>query len=71
MSSGREFQSFNALLKDLSRPQFVFHLRDVINSFLGADFLEYTYFSRLVKVIIRILHYFYVFSIIKIYLFIF
>ena len=55
MSSGGEFQSVNALLKDLSRPQFVFHLRDVINSFLGADFLEYTYFSRLVKVIIRIL----------------
>ena len=55
MSSGGEFQSVNALLKDLSRPQFAFHLRDVINSFLGADFLEYTYFSRLVKVIIRIL----------------
>ena len=26
MSSGREFQSVNALLKDLSRPQFVFDL---------------------------------------------
>ena len=26
MSSGREFQSVNALLKDLSSPQFVFDL---------------------------------------------
>ena len=31
------------------------------NSFLGADFLEYTYFSRLVKVIIRILQPFFMF----------
>ena len=29
MSSGREFQSVNALLKDLSRPQFVFDLIDL------------------------------------------
>ena len=29
---GREFQSFNALLKDLSRPQFVFDLIDLIVS---------------------------------------
>ena len=35
MSSAREFQSVNALLKDLSRPQFVFDLID-LNSFLGA-----------------------------------
>ena len=32
MSFGREFQSFNALLKDLSRPQFVFDLIDLIVS---------------------------------------
>ena len=32
MSSGREFQSVNALLKDLSRPQFVFDLIDLIVS---------------------------------------
>ena len=30
MSSGREFQSVNALLKDLSRNQFVFDLIDLI-----------------------------------------
>ena len=29
MSSGREFQSVNALLKDLSRNQFVFDLLDL------------------------------------------
>ena len=29
VSSGREFQSVNALLKDLSRPQFVFDLIDL------------------------------------------
>ena len=33
MSSGREFQSVNALLKDLSRPQFLFDLIDLIVSF--------------------------------------
>ena len=32
MSSGREFPSVNALLKDLSRPQFVFDLIDLIVS---------------------------------------
>ena len=32
MSSGREFQSVNALLKDLSSPQFVFDLKDLIVS---------------------------------------
>ena len=30
MNSEREFQSVNALLKDLSRPQFVFVLIDLI-----------------------------------------
>lgn len=35
MSSGREFQSVNALLKDLSIPQFVFDLTS--NNFLGAS----------------------------------
>ena len=30
MSSGREFRSVNALLKDLSRNQFVFDLIDLI-----------------------------------------
>ena len=30
MSPGREFQSVNALLNDLSRPQFVFDLIDLI-----------------------------------------
>ena len=39
MSSGREFPSVNALLKDLSRNQFVFDLIDLIIhcSFLGAS----------------------------------
>ena len=32
MSSGREFQSVHVLLKDLSRPQFVFDLIDLIVS---------------------------------------
>ena len=32
MSSGREFQPDNALLKDLSRRQFVFDLKDLIVS---------------------------------------
>ena len=32
MSSGREFQSVKALLKDLSRPQFAFDLIDLIVS---------------------------------------
>ena len=32
MSSGRECQSDNALLKDLSRPHFVFDLKDLIVS---------------------------------------
>ena len=36
MSSGREFRSVNALLKDLSRPQFVLDLTDLIVSF-GAS----------------------------------
>lgn len=36
MSSGKEFQSVNALLKDLSRPQFVLDLTDLIVSF-GAS----------------------------------
>ena len=35
MSSGREFQSVNALCKDMRRPQFVFD-RNRSNSFLGA-----------------------------------
>ena len=39
MSSGREFQSVNALLKDLSRPQFVFDLIDLIVSF-GAGVMS-------------------------------
>ena len=38
MSSGREFQSVNVLLKDLSRNQFMFDLIDLLNnSFLGAS----------------------------------
>ena len=32
MSSGREFQSLNVLLKDLSRPRFVFDQIDLIVS---------------------------------------
>ena len=32
MSSGKKVQSFNALLKDLSRPQFVLDLIDLIVS---------------------------------------
>ena len=39
MSSGREFQSVNALLKDLSRPQFVFDLT-LTQFFFESHFTE-------------------------------
>ena len=39
MSSGREFQSVNALLKDLSRPHFEFDLIDLIASLLRVLWL--------------------------------
>ena len=44
MSCGREFQSGNALLKDLSSPQFAFDLIDLIVSLerllIGCDSLS-------------------------------
>ena len=39
MSSGREFQSVNALLNDLSSPQFVFDLTDLIVSLERVSWL--------------------------------